>query len=137
MNYNLSHPHEREKAEFKFKTFLEKGKVITLKGKSTKRSIRQNAYLYVVFSLFGIETGYTKEEAKTLLKRESGMMIYEKSGTQFLKSTASLTKDECQVFIDWILKFSAEQGIYILSSEQYLLDQHNIDNQIEQHERHL
>ena len=84
-----------------------------------------------MFGLYGCETGYTLEEAKTVIKRENPFMIYEKGGRQFLKSTADLSKDEMQYFIDWMRDFAAADGIYLPSSDEYLENQHTIDKQLE------
>ncbi len=138
MIYELSKPFDANKAKARLETLIEKGKVIDITEKRKKRTLSQNAYSHVIFSLFGIEFGYTMEEAKTFLKRSCGeLMKYEKNGQYFLRSTADLSKDECQVFIDWVLKFAAEQGCYIPDSESYLQNQFEIDKEISRNKIYL
>jgi hypothetical protein len=131
MSYDTRKPHELELAKAKFERYCKAMKVITIKEKRKKMTVSQNAYLHIIIDIFGMETGYTKAEAKTLLKRECPMMVYDRKGSKFLRSTASLSKDESQVFIEWIRNFSAAQGYYIPTSEEYLIDQYAIDNKIE------
>ncbi len=131
MIYDLKNDFDAEKARIKFASMNEKGQVIELKEKRKKRTISQNAYLHVIFSLYAIEFGYTESEAKTFLKRECGdLMKYEKNGQWFLKGTSDLKKDECQVFIEWLRNFCSLHGLYIPSSEEYLENQTAIDKQI-------
>ena len=137
MSYDTRKPHELELAKAKFERYCKAMKVITLKLKRKKRTLSQNSYLYMIVTLFGINFGYTKDEAMELLKDECHLMNYTKKDRPFKRSTASLSKDECQVFIEWIRNYSSEQGFYILSSDEYLQNQYAIDNKIEQHSQYL
>lgn len=132
MFYDLKKQYGINKAKAKLDSLIEKRKVIELKEKRKKRTISQNAYMHVLFNLFGIETGYTASEAKTVLKREcKNLMVYEKEGEKFLRGTSDLSKDECQVFIDWVINYAGIQGIHLPSSEEYLENQHEIEIQID------
>lgn len=132
MFYDLRTQYGIAKARTKFNALLEKRQVIELKEKRKKRTISQNKYMYVLFTLFGIETGYSKNETKELLKKECGDLFkYQKNGNDFHRSTADLSKDECIVFIDWIIKFAGVQGIHLPTSHEYLLNQHAIDIEID------
>jgi len=139
MFYDTRKVFEANQARVKLEALIAKNKVIELKEKRKKRTLPQNAYMHVLFGLYAVETGYTAAEAKTVLKRECAqLMIYEKNGEKFLKGTSELSKDECQVFIDWLLKFAAEQGIHLPSSEQeYLDNQDNIDIQLDRNQGYI
>jgi hypothetical protein len=132
MFYDLRTQYGIGRAKAKLEALLESRKMIELKEKRKKRTISQNKYMYVLFTLFGIETGYTKNEVKELLKKEcADIFRYEKNGSHFHRSTSDLNKDECIVFIDWIIKFAGEQGIHLPTSLEYLTDQHAIDIEID------
>lgn len=137
MKYNLNNPVDLKKAQIKFDKLCQDKKAIELKEIRPTRSIQQNKYLHVLFALFGIEFGYTIDEAKTLMKRECNFMRYEKNGSQFLRHTSKMQTDELTKFIDWIRTYSANHGLYLLTSEEYMTNRIMIDNQIEQHGEYL
>ena len=132
MFYDLRKVYDINRAKKKLDTLIESRKVIELKEKRKKRTISQNAYMHVLFSIFGNETGYTASEAKTLLKREcKSLMIYEKKGEKFLRGTSDLSKEEGQIFIDWVINFAGMQGIHLPTPDEYLENQHEIEIQID------
>ncbi len=132
MFYDLNKLYDIKRAKKRLDALIEANKVIQIKEKRKKRTISQNAYMHVLFSIYGIETGYTAEESKTILKREcKKLMIYEKNGEKFLRGTSELSKEECQLFIDWVMNFAGMQGIHLPSSEEYLENQHEIDIELD------
>ena len=102
MIYDLNIEQDKKQAMLKFEAFSDKGVVIELKEKMKNRTLSQNAYLHVLFGLYGCAFGYTLRESKTFLKRECPFMRYKKNTDVFLRSTASLDKIEMIEFIDWI-----------------------------------
>ena len=89
-----------------------------------------------------MELGYTIVEAKTMLKRmysnAEPSMVYQKKGYKFLRSTTTMDTKELTNFIEWIRNYAATDGcIYIPTSEEYLINQYNIDKQIEQNKKYL
>lgn len=131
MIYDLSKSHDLETVKFKLNNYTKEGKVIELKLRTAKKTIQQGKYVHVIINLFAIEFGYTKAEAKTLLKREFGnFMVYEKGKDKFLLSIADMKKDQLQVWIEWIINYSAGNGLHIPSSEEYLDNQFEIDRDI-------
>lgn len=137
MKYNLNNPVDIQKASIKFDKLCQDKKEIELKEIRPIRSLQQNKYLHVLFALFGIEFGYTIDEAKTLLKRECNFMSYEKNGKKFLRHTSQMQTDELTKFIDWIRTYSAQNGLYLLTSDEYITNRIMIDNQIEIHKEYL
>ena len=102
-----------------------------------KRTVKQNAYFHVCVRLFAIEIGLTEAEAKTDLKRECPFMRYEKKGKFYLKETKKQTTKELTDFIEWIRNFSAKQGIYIPTANEYDLRRDDFDNIIEYNKQYL
>ncbi len=101
MLYDLSNKHDRTLAHVYWERLLKNKKKIELRSMITKRTIDQNSYVHVLFNLYGIEYGYTKEEAKTIIKRACPFMRYEKNGNTFLKGTSDLDTKEMKNFINW------------------------------------
>mgnify|MGYP003147785024 CR=1 FL=1 len=132
MLYDLSKEYDAKRARIRLDALIESNKTIELKEKRKKRTVSQNAYMHVLFGIYGSETGYTAEEAKITLKRAcTRLMIYEKNGDKFLKGTSELSKDECQFFIDWIINFAAGQGIHLPSADEYIEHQYEIQIELD------
>lgn len=137
MIYDLSNIIESASLISRFNKLNEDNKVVELKEIKPKRSIKQNAYLHVIFQLFGIHFGLTLDESKTELKRQCPFMKYEKKGKPFLKKTSKMDSKELTEFVDWVRNFSSTNGCYLPSSEQYLEGQVSIDKTISQHKQYL
>jgi hypothetical protein len=137
MIFDLSNNIDKNKAAFKLDEFIKDGKVIELSEKKKKRTIKQNSYMHVLFSLLAIELGYTLEETKTVLKRECPFMVYDKEGMKFLKRTRDLNTKELTDFIEWVRNYAGKIGIYLPSSEEYLIDQTSINKEISQNKQYL
>ncbi len=137
MKFDPTKDIDKNKAKAMFKGFIEGDKPFELKGIFKSRSISQNAYLHVCITLMAIEEGKTIEEQKTDLKRECSFMRYEKNGNTYLRRTRSMDSKELGDFIDWILKFAAENNCYIPSSEDYLASKFDYDREIDRHRKYL
>ena len=137
MRYDLKNPLEQRKAMQQLDYLTSNGAVVELTEKRKKRSIPQNSYLHVVITLFAIEVGYTLDEAKTVLKRECSFMVYDKEGMKFLKRTRDLNTKELTDFIEWIREYAGKIGIYIPTSEDYLINQIEIDKEISKNKKYI
>lgn len=131
MKYDLSSKLDKMRAQTRFDQLLKLGKRIELKAYQPPRSIKQNRYLHACIGLIAQETGYTLEEAKTVLKRKHGL-YYERNGEHFLKSTRELSIKEMTDFIDWMRHMASETlGIYVPTSEEYFTDPFALDKELE------
>ena len=142
MILDLKNTYEVQKARKKLEGWIEKGVTIDMKQKRVSRTLDQNKYLHVCIGLFGVELGYTLAEAKTLLKRECDFMVYDKADkdgaySRFLRSTASLSKDECREFIDWIRNYASWNGCYLPSSEEFLEKQLYFERELDKNKQYL
>ena len=137
MKYDLTKKLEQNKALVKLEYLINKGAAIDITEKRLKRTIPQNAYIHVCINIFAIDKGYTSREAKTVLKRECQFMYYEKDNTMFLKSIADLDTKELSDFIEFVITFSGIEGIYIMSSEEYLINQVEVERYISSHKQYL
>lgn len=138
MILDLKIDFDRVKALKYLEKLIERKAVITLAEKIKPKTKQQNRYIHVLFSLFGIELGYRKEEAKTLVKRNCPFMVYDKNDEKFLRSVGSLTKDEAKAFIEWFRTWSStEHSVYLPSSEEYWDSLHYIEREIDRHKSYL
>jgi hypothetical protein len=132
MKFDLSNDFES-----RIKNLVKNKKKVELKEIRQSRSLSQNAYLHVCLSMFGIEFGLSIDEVKQMLKTECQFMSYEKNGTIFLKSTSMLNTKELTAFIEWIRTFASQHGLYIPTSEEYIMNRFEIDKSIDQHSSFL
>ena len=137
MIYDTSNQYDRQNAISKVKSLLDKKAVIEVIEKREIRTIKQNAYLHVVFSLFALNFGYTLSESKHLLKASCDFMIYEKKKRMFVKSTSMMSKKDIGEFIEWIRNVSAKQGYYIPTADEYIKEQTRFNREIQQNKEYL
>jgi len=136
MIFDLSQDIDKQNAITRFKYLLDKKKKINLVVKHPKRSIAQNSYMHLLFSYFGLETGYTLEEVKQTIFKQIVNPEYfyegEKEGLvniQRWKSTKDLSTKEMTDCVDRFLKYGAENGIR-LPTPQDLVWLEEIEKQV-------
>lgn len=66
--YNTSNPLEKQQFLLRANKLAEKGKVVQMGERKPQRSLKQNAYLWLILAYWGTQTGYTKEEAEAIYK---------------------------------------------------------------------
>lgn len=141
MKYDLSNSIQLNKAKEVFNQLIDTKSVIELKRTPKTHTVSQINYVHVLFNLFGCHFGYTKEESKTHLKRNCPFMIYEKTVAdkteKFLLSLSGVDDVLMSKFIEWVRTYSAMNGCYLPSSEEYLAEKIFFDNQIEHHSEFL
>lgn len=106
--------HEEAKQAFEYLTKLVgKHAVVEVKEVRSKRTLNQNSYYHLLLGIFGLEFGWSIEEAKTLHKREVSptIFVYEKNGRKFLRSSADLDSKEMTNAIDQLKKYAGEHGL--------------------------
>ena len=137
MKFNTEIETDVIKLKDYFNKLLSQKGIIELKKVRKVRSLSQNAYLHVCITLYAINFGSTLNEAKTDLKRMCPFMVYEKNSKKYLKETHKLDSKEMTNFIDWIRNHSSQQGCYIPSANEYLLNKSGIDNEMENYRQYL
>lgn len=133
MLLDLSNSYDVSKAHAYLAKLVENGEKCEIKKVVKQRTVRQNAYLHVCLGFFCSETGYTIEEAKELFSFQLPELLrYEKNGMNFRRSTADLDTKEMNILIDKIREMALEQlGLYIPTSEEYLINRFQIDKELE------
>jgi hypothetical protein len=133
MKLDLSQPFDLQRAKEYFNKLVESESKIELKKYSPKRSLSQNAYLHVLFQYIALETGYTTEQAKVLMKRRFGSFMVETiNGEKFLVSTACLDSSQLTQFIDFIRQYASEEmEIYLLSADDYKFNRFEVEKELQ------
>lgn len=139
MIYPTNIPAKKQQAVEYFNHLVSKGARIELKEKKYKRTIRQNAYLHLLLTWFGLHFGYTLEEVKQEIfkKQVSPELFYEgeKKGIVTIetwRSTADLDTGELTTAIERFRDFSASHG-FPLPEPSDLVWLNDIENEINQH----
>lgn len=135
MNFRL--PQDIEKFNFHVSKAIDYTGTVSLVLKRSKRSLRQNNYIHVLFALYAIEIGLTLEESKTDLKRYCSFMHYEKHGKKYLKQTSKMDTKALAEFTTWIRNYAGMNGVYLPSSEDYFRNWESIEKEIEAHKTYL
>jgi hypothetical protein len=119
VKFDLKSIAEANKAFEYLTELVGKEALAEVKKISPARSIKQNAYLHLTFSIFGMELGYEASEAKVIYKRLANpeLYIYEKNNQTFLKSSRDLSTKEMSDSIDKWRKYASEQGVDIPAPE--------------------
>ena len=133
MLLDLSNSFDANKAIAYLDKLTKKGKRCEIKEVRNQRTNPQNSYLHVCLAMFCAETGYTIDEAKELFSTVlPDLMRYQKNGISFRRSTSELDTKEMTVLIDKIREVALDQiGIYIPTSEEYLINKFQIDRELE------
>jgi len=133
MKLDLANSFDQSRAKAYLDKLIKTGAKCEIKKINEQRTIRQNSYLHCCLGLFCAETGYTIEEAKELYSHQlPELMRYNKNGISFRRSTADLDSKEMTVLIDKIRDMSLNEiGLYIPSSEEFLINRFQIERELE------
>ncbi len=126
--YNLTSQYDIDKLVEKVKFHISKGHTVELIKKAEIRTMPQNRYIHVLFCVFGLETGYTKEEVKQeIFKKIVNTDLFydgESEGPvtiQKWRSTSSLSIEEMSIAIERFRNFaSREFGIYLMDKNDLM-----------------
>jgi hypothetical protein len=134
MKLNLSKPDEAKQAETYFAKLLKDGSKIELKKINPPRSINLNSYIHVLFTLWGSHFGYSLDEAKQTVKIQLGC-TYQKFGMICYEKTSKMTTKELSEFVDKFRNWSASEGLYLPTAEEYLLRHFDYSQEVDRAER--
>ena len=137
MIYDTSQELEVNKLLSRLDALLSKKCIIELTEKKNNRTVSQNSYLHVCITLFAIESGDNLEDAKQLLKRACHFMHTFDGDKIKTKQTSKLDTKQMTNFIEWIRTFSAMQGNYIPTADEYIQNKFAIDSEIEKFKEYL
>lgn len=116
MKYNCEYEVEVKKLKTKVDYLINKKAIVDVTENRGKRTSSQNAYVHLLFSIFGLEFGLTVDESKQEIKKR--FLTYKKKGKQFVKKTSKLDTKEMTIFIEQFRNFSAKQGLYLPSANE-------------------
>lgn len=114
MLINPNNEIELQKAKKRFEWLIENGRTFELTEKKKKRTYKQNRYLHLLLGFFGLEFGYTLNEAKMLYKKVNlEIYKYTKNKETFLRSSAELNTEQMSVSIERFRNYSNDAGLYL------------------------
>jgi len=107
--------------------------VITIEKLTAKRSLQQNKYMHLLFSIFTeslneLGNNFTTKEVKELCKAKFALVdvANEQTGEilgQRIKATSEMNKEELGIFIDKVIQWASEFNIKLpLAGEQLLIE---------------
>ena len=138
MIYNTTNNLDKEKAKERFNFLMSKDCSFELSEKRKKRSYKQNKYLHLILSFFGLELGYTLEESKVLYKRlNKETYEYKKNNLIFIKSSANLNSKEMTMTIEKFRNWSSKSaGVFLPSPDdtEYL---QQLEQQVKNNQQYL
>lgn len=137
MIYNFQNDYDITKARAYLEKLIEKKKICEITYKAENRSIKQNSYLHSLLNLYAIEVGDRLLEVKTDLKRECPLMVYEKKGKKYLRSSADLDTKEMTDWINWIKNYAGKNGIFLPDADEFERYYWDIQKEIESHKQYL
>lgn len=128
MLLDFSKPFDVNKGRTRLEYLILKEAKIDLTQKHDKRSVDQNSYFHAVITIFAVEYGETMRYVKErMFKHEVNpeIFIYERVNKKTsesrpaLRSSAELTTKEMGEAIDRFLIYASNQGIYIMTADEY------------------
>ena len=117
MILDLHKEDHRKRAQVYFDKLMEQHAKMEIKKIPQRRTLSQNAYLHVLFSLWGNEYGYSIDESKIVVKRAL-KYTYERNGETFLKHTSGMDTKELSEFVDRFRNWSVAEGFYLPSADE-------------------
>ena len=131
------HPEQYQNSLDYVSKYKDKDVTIEIKVIHKSRTLRQNSYLHLLLGFFGLEFGYTIEEAKQLYKRlNKDIYFYEKNNEKFIRSTADLDTKEMTLSIDIFRTYSAGVGLYLPQPDDTAFLNY-VHNKIEKNKEYL
>lgn len=131
MMYDLNNPLHRESFKVRANALVKKGCIVEMTEKKPQRTLSQNKYLHSILAYFGLEIGETAEYVKRqyfkiLCNRDIFIREVEDKflgKITVLRSSADLDTEEMALAIQRYRNWCSTQGVYIPSSEEYLMVQ--------------
>lgn len=128
MTYDFTIELDRLKAEVRWEALKRKGAVVDLTEKKT-RTLNQNSYVHLIIGVVAMETGNTIEYVKEhYFKRLVNPDLFVRSKvdrfigrTEYLRSSAELSKEEMTQAIDKFRNWAATEGWYLPSPDDKTL----------------
>lgn len=145
MMYDTKNSLEVQSLQLKVEHLIARGSMVEVVEKKP-RSLKTNAYLHAILSYFGLQTGNTLDEVKSLYYKRTvngDLFVRQKHDVllgkdrDYLRHTSELTQDEISVSIDRFRSWSARVAeIYIPSSDEYIALLH-IQHDVERAKRDM
>jgi hypothetical protein len=146
MKLDFEKEFDVKKGRTRLEYLISKKAKADLTEKFPARTLNQNAYEHVLFDLFGIEFGYSRKDVKQNIFKKivndemfRTAFVDKQTGEVFedWRSTADLTTKENTLAIERFRNYSAQNGLYLQTSQEYLDNKFYIDREIERNKEYL
>lgn len=117
MLYYTSNLLEKEQFLLRARKLADGGKIVEMTEKKPQRTLKQNAYLWLILGYWATQTGYTKDEAEAIYKEVNSDIYYtpkEVGGRDivYIKHTYELDTAEMTHTIEKFRNWSAMNDAY-------------------------
>jgi len=127
MIYDGTNPLQAQQARLRIDNLIKKGRIFELSERKPKRTLQQNAYLWLMLSYWATQTGYTKTEAEAIYKDLNKDVYNEEKVIDgqvivYTRHTNELDTREMTLTIDRFRNWSASNEVfpvYIPSPDDY------------------
>lgn len=121
MWFDLKDKEQAKEASKLLDSYSKRGEYVKIVARSPQRTLPQNAYMHVLFSIFSLETGYSNEYTKQYIFKRFvchdvflDVEIVDGKEVVQVRSTNDLSKAECHLCLERFRNFAAlELGIYL------------------------
>lgn len=126
ITYDLTSQLQRESLQVKIDYLVKQGATVRLSEIKPTRSLRQNSYLHLILSFFGVEVGEDLDTVKRVYyKATANADLYVRYRdtklrgiVSYLRSSRELTTEEMTTSIERFRNWSAQEaGIYLPSPD--------------------
>lgn len=117
MLYNTGSPLEKEQFLRRAEKLANSGKIVEMTEKKPQRTLKQNAYLWLILGYWATQTGYTKDEAEAIYKEVNKDIYYETKVVLdqemvYIRHTYELDTKEMTQTIEKFRNWSAMNDVY-------------------------
>ncbi len=131
MRYEFSKTYDQNKAKEYLNKLIKDGSKCEVKKIHPKRSLDANRYVHVLFRIWGKHFGYYMDEAKQTVKHALEYYTINDKGATIYAETSKMDSAELATFTEAFRDWSAMNGCYLCSSEEFLEEQIYFENLIE------
>lgn len=136
--YNPNNKEDQNKAMKYVQSLIKNLHKFEIKRIYPKKTVKQNAYLHILFKLFGIEYGLSFKDSKLFIKDELGYVFFmDGDNDKYYISIADMTTKQLNIFITRFRNYSSMNGIYLPSSDEYKYKHAEYDNEIYKNRMYL
>lgn len=131
MKYEFSKTYDQQKALEYLNKLIKAESKCEVKKINPRRSLSANRYIHVIIAIWAKEYGYFMDEAKQTIKHALNYYKVNDRGALIYDKTSEMSSADLSVFTDKFRDWSAINGLYLCTPDEYYLEQIYFDNLID------